>query len=72
MKEIRALTLLLVFMGSAPGCGGSNNGLTPEQACSGVLYYNSAVFTDPSGNVVDTKPAVFAELDAIARSITLK
>lgn len=37
-----------------------------------VIYYNSASFTDLGGNAVETKPAVFAELDAIARSITLK
>jgi hypothetical protein len=37
-----------------------------------VIYYNSASFTDLSGNAVDTKQAVFGELDAIARSITVK
>jgi len=37
-----------------------------------VSYYNSTSFADLSGNAVDTKPAVFGELDAIARSITLQ
>jgi len=37
-----------------------------------VIYYNSTSFTPLSGSAVDTKPAVFGELDAIARSITLQ
>jgi hypothetical protein len=37
-----------------------------------VIYYNSTSFTDRSGNALDTKPAIFGELDAIARSITLE
>jgi len=37
-----------------------------------VSYYNSTSFADLGGNAVDTKPAVFGELDAIARSITLQ
>jgi hypothetical protein len=37
-----------------------------------VAYFNSASFTDVKGNLVDHKPAVFDELDAIARSITVR
>jgi hypothetical protein len=37
-----------------------------------VIYYNSTRFTDLGGNTVDTKAAVSVELDAIAKSITVR